>query len=210
MDQSLEKNKPLMKGRVLDIGGKKVGRRGAFVPPIKNVERWAYLNPDEKTKPDYCCSAEDIPLKNDSIDTVIMTEVLEYLPKPGKVFNEIYRILCPNGHALISVPFLHPIHGDHWDDRARYTPVMLKEMIEEAGFKLKSLEPMGSTGAVIFDTLRVSFGYASASGNKLFLNTILRIFRPFFKLIDYLTVGQKKYINTGYFMVLKKEIRINE
>ncbi len=40
--------------------------------------------------------------------------------------------------------------------------------------------------------------------------SILRIFRPFFKLIDYLTVGQKKYINTGYFMVLKKEIRINE
>jgi SAM-dependent methyltransferase len=199
-----------MKGRVLDVGGKKIGRRGDFVPPLDQVESWKYLNTDEKSQPDYFCTAEDIPLEDASTDTVIMTEVLEYLPYPQKVFAEIYRILTDNGHVILSTPFLNPVHGDHWVDRARYTPVMLKEMIEEAGFKLKSLEPMGSTGAVIFDTLRVSFGYASASGNKLFLNTILRIFRPFFKLIDYLTVGQKKYINTGYFMVLKKEIRINE
>jgi SAM-dependent methyltransferase len=199
-----------MKGRVLDVGGKKIGRRGDFVPPLDQVESWKYLNTDEKSQPDYFCTAEDIPLEDASTDTVIMTEVLEYLPYPHNVFEEIHRVLTKNGHVILSTPFLNPVHGDHWVDRARYTPVMLKEMIEEAGFKLKSLEPMGSTGAVIFDTLRVSFGYASASGNKLFLNTILRIFRPFFKLIDYLTVGQKKYINTGYFMVLKKEIRINE
>ena len=66
-----------MKGRVLDVGGKKIDRRGTFIPPFDQVNSWEYLNSDEKTKPDYCCSAENIPLEDASVDTVIMTEVLE-------------------------------------------------------------------------------------------------------------------------------------
>jgi len=43
------------------------------------------------------------------------------------VFNEIFRILSIKGNVLVSVPLLNPIHGDHWADRSRYTPVILLE-----------------------------------------------------------------------------------
>ena len=195
-----------MKGRVLDVGGKKVNQRGSFVPPLENVQSWEYLNSDVTTKPDYCCSAEEIPLENETIDTVIMTEVLEYLPDPIKVFGEIHKILSAKGHALISVPFLNPLHGDHWADRVRYTPVMLREIVEPIGFKIKSIEPMGSLGAVLFDILRVAFGYASEKKEKLIMKRVLYFFKPLFKWIDNHFSKQSKYINTGYFIILIKEI----
>lgn len=193
-----------MKGIVLDVGGKKIDRRGTFIPPLDQVNSWKYLNPDDKTKPDYCCSAENIPLEDESVDTVIMTEVLEYLTKPEIVISEIYRVLCENGHLIISTPFLNPIHGDYWSDRARYTPVMLKEKLEGTGFKLKSLEPMGSVGSVLYDILRVAFGYADERGKFGICGRILPRMRFFFSWLDRKMGTQRKYINSGYFLVLSK------
>ncbi len=193
-----------MNGRVLDVGGKKTGRRGSFVPPLENVESWEYLNSDEATKPDYCCGAEKIPLENESVDTVIMTEVLEYLPEPKKVFSEIYRILSVKGHALVSVPFLNPVHGDHWADRARYTALMLKEIIEPVGFSISTLEPMGSVGAVLFDILRVAFSYAGEKKQRPIYTRVLGLSRLFFGWFDNIANSQTNYINTGYFLVIKK------
>ena len=105
LDQNLNKYSSLMKGKVLDIGGKKKNRRGSFINPVECVESWEYLNTDKTTGPDYCCSAEDIPLEDKSIDTVIMMELLEYLPSPKEVLDEIYRVLSDKGYVLISVPF---------------------------------------------------------------------------------------------------------
>ena len=193
-----------MKGRVLDVGGKRFGRRGDFVPPLDQVESWKYLNSDEKSQPDYFCTAEDIPLEDASTDTVIMTEVLEYLPYPQKVFAEIYRVLVDKGHAIISVPLLNPIHGDHWADRVRYTPVILQEMVEESGFKIKVLETMGSVGAVIYDILRVAFDYADEPGTFRIMGRLLPRTRFFFSWLDVKMETHGKFINTGYFMVMTK------
>ena len=75
-----------MRGRVLDIGGRKIGKRGIFSPPLDRVDLWEYLNTDPLTKPDYCCNAEKIPLPDFSVDTVIMTELLE---KVGVEFETV-------------------------------------------------------------------------------------------------------------------------
>ncbi len=204
MDECIERYKPLMKGRVLDVGGKRVGKRGSFRPPMEAVQSWEYLNIDESTEPDYCCNAEEIPLPDESIDTVIMTELIEYLPDPKKVLSEIYRVTKDGCHVLISVPLLNPIHGDHWADRVRFTPVALREMAQESGFQLDTIEAMGSVGAVIYDVLRVSFGYADSDGNYTKCNKLLEKSRRFFSWFDKKTSQQKKYINTGYFMVMRK------
>jgi SAM-dependent methyltransferase len=86
-----------MKGRVLDVGGIKESRRGNFRPPLDQVDGWEYLNLDETTNPDYCCSADNIPLESNSIDTVLLCEVLEHVENPDKVISEIARILKPGG-----------------------------------------------------------------------------------------------------------------
>lgn len=188
---------------MIDLGGKKNNRRGKFAPPMNQVENWKYLNNDMDTNPDYLCDIGAIPIDDRSIDTVIMTEVLEYLENPNKVFSEIYRVLRNNGHVLISVPLLNPIHGDYWSDRVRYTSITLKEFAEIAGFEVKSIEPMGSLGSVIYDILRVAGGYASKN-KRTIGGFLLRFFRPLFSIIDKFCNSQKDFINTGYFLILKK------
>ena len=194
-----------MRGRLLDIGGRKIGKRGIFSPPLDRVDLWEYLNTDRLTEPDYCCSAEEIPLPDFSVDTVIMTELLEYLPEPKKVLSEIYRVIKYESNVLISVPLLNPIHGDYWLDRKRYTTVSLKEMIEKEGFRIIKLEPMGSVGAVLYDILRAAVGYADTSGRYSKWRKILERSKTFFFWLDRIFDQQKLYINTGYFMIINKE-----
>ena len=105
LDELLNKYKSMMYGKVLDLGGKKINRKGSFIPPINNIISWQYLNTDEATNPDFCCSVEEIPLEPETIDVVVMTELIEYLPKPIKALKEVYRVLKKNGHIFLSVPF---------------------------------------------------------------------------------------------------------
>ncbi len=205
----LKSNISTFKGKVLDVGGKKTNRKGSFVPPKKNIISWKYVNLDESTMPDIISSVENMPIENSSIDIVIMTELIEYLQHPSLVFKEVHRILKNKGRVIISSPLIHPIHGDSWEDRYRFTDVKLKEYVEVAGLKILLMEPMGSLGSVIFDILRASIGYAGNGKNKRFRNLLLRALKPFFKFIDILSKDQKKYINTGYFVVAEKD-KINE
>jgi ubiquinone/menaquinone biosynthesis C-methylase UbiE len=198
-----------MKGRVLDVGGTKDKRRGNFRPPTADVTSWEYLNHDESTSPNYCAGAESIPLPDNSVDTVIMTEVFEYLRDPENVLSEIHRITKKGGYLLISTPFLNPIHGDYGYDRGRYTAINLREMAERTQWSVYSIEPMGSVGAVVYDILRVAFGYASPhKGGREKLNKMLRKTTPFFWWLERKMSYQKRYITTGYFLVLRQGIDI--
>lgn len=210
LDQALFRSITLIKGRVIDVGGKKFGRRGTFQPPLDSVKTWHYLNTDMATGPDCCGSAECLPFKDGSIDTLIMTEVLEYLSSPPEALKELYRILAPQGLGLISIPFLVPVHGDHWADRARFTPVKLRELFSAAGFQDPDIEPVGSLGAVIHDILYVACGYAMVSKNaglSRILRIWLTIFRPVFSGLDSITRGHKNHITTGYFIIARKQPR---
>jgi SAM-dependent methyltransferase len=197
----------MMRGRVLDIGGRKTGKRGIFRPPMERIISWEYLNADPHSNPDYCCSAESIPLETGSVDTVIITEVLEYIQDPSKVIDEINRILSPGGVCISSVPFLVPVHGDFWDDRQRFTFLGLKEMFDNAGFMETDIRPMGALGAVLSDIFHVAFSYAGEGRKRTLFRSLFlinRVFIPFYSLLDYLTRPLNKYITTGYFITAKK------
>jgi SAM-dependent methyltransferase len=48
--------------------------------------------------------SEELPLEDESVDVVILNEVLEHLPYPDLVVSEIYRVLKKDGLFLGSVP----------------------------------------------------------------------------------------------------------
>jgi SAM-dependent methyltransferase len=158
LDKSLSST--TFKGKVLDIGGKKDNKRGSFRPPLNKVDSWEYLNTDDSTNPDYCCSAEDIPIDNEKFDIVLMAEVLEHLENPSKVLQEAYRITKFSGKIIATMPFLYPIHADPYDYQ-RWTPERIKLEFEKVGFTIEKIVPMGSVFAVIYDLLYVSLGMAS-------------------------------------------------
>lgn len=79
---------------------------------------------------DQVLDIRDISKEDNSIGTLLCTEVLEHVDEPFKAISEIRRVLKPNGVLLLTCPFKLPIHGspyDYW----RFTPqgfeVLLKD-----------------------------------------------------------------------------------
>jgi len=46
------------------------------------------LNIDKSINPDYLCSADDIPVEDESFDIVLLAEVLEHIENPIEVLKE--------------------------------------------------------------------------------------------------------------------------
>jgi len=193
-------------GDVIDIGGKKNNKRGKFVPPLKKVKSWKYVNIDETTHPDYLCSGDAICVENDSFDIAIITEVLEHIENPSDFIKEAKRVLKPEGIVLITMPLLYPVYDDP-DDLQRWTYKKLELELISNGFEINVVKPMGSTFAVIFDLLHVSIGKASKNKGALKNRIISKYIFPFFSriclLLDKKYYYKSQWITTGYFLVGK-------
>lgn len=192
-------------GKVIDIGGKKINRRGNFSPPFDKVEAWEYLNLDPSTEPDYCCSAEKIPISDNRYDWVILCEVLEHLSNPYIVIDECIRILKPGGRLIITAPFLNGIHADPYDFQ-RWTPEKYRmELEEKRSMGIEVFKEMGGIWAVYWDCMYT----AGSPGGPESIKKFSRIFLRFIKnmclyLEDKYPCNEK--ITTGYAIIAIKKV----
>ena len=93
---------------VLDLGA------GAGIIPQMNFRgkaaRVCGIDPDQRVLENpYLDEAiigfgESVPYSENSFDMVFSTNVLEHLPEPEKVFNEVHRVLKPGGLFLFKTP----------------------------------------------------------------------------------------------------------
>ncbi len=72
---------------------------------IKNIDIFPYSGVD------IVADAMELPLATNSVDGVICEYLLEHVPNPQRVVDEIIRVLRPNGEAYIAVPFVYPFHA---------------------------------------------------------------------------------------------------
>lgn len=138
---------------VLDIGGKKIRKRGQF-DIGKHLVKVKYANIDPSTNPDYLCDGSNIPVKNNSFDLVICSELLEHVREPTLILKEAYRILKLGGVLLICVPFLFRIHSDPYDF-GRYTDYYWRTVLKEIGFTRITIEKQGLYYSVLMDMLKL-------------------------------------------------------
>lgn len=96
----------------------------------------------------FLCDLTDIPRPGDSYDSILCNAVLEHVPNPEKVMSEFYRLLAPNGHLVVSVPFLQPFHPTPFDFR-RYTRSGLQQLGEQSGFRVLEIRPVHSLAQTI-------------------------------------------------------------
>ena len=99
---------------------------------------------------DAFASADALPYGDESFDCVLCTEVVEHCPDPLAVFKEIHRVLKPGGRALVTTPFLVPLHEmpyDYW----RFTPSALQLLAQGAGLEVESLRTKGEYVAVVIE-----------------------------------------------------------
>jgi SAM-dependent methyltransferase len=86
--------------------------------------------------PEYDLCAGPLP---ETFDLIIADQVFEHLLWPYRAGKNVYQMLRPGGHFLISTPFLVRIHNFPVDC-SRWTPLGLKHLLAECGFPLENTQ----------------------------------------------------------------------
>ena len=124
---------PAGSGRALDLGG----RHGELEGPVA-AQGYTYVNLDYSRPPTGVQGdAHRLPFPQDTFTLVLSVDTLEHFSAPWTVLDEVQRVLVPGGRLVISVPWMHPFHGD---DLWRYSPLGLRLMLEKAGLTVETFE----------------------------------------------------------------------
>ena len=148
------------RGALLDLGCGRVPLFGAYRDLVTTVVCVDWAARGDVSHVDYAVDLnEPIPLPDAQFDTILATDVFEHIANPSRLFREISRLLLAEGVLIAGVPFLYWIHEEP-HDYYRYTEFALKQLCEESGLTVLSVEPYGGAPEVVLDTVvkTLSFG----------------------------------------------------
>ena len=119
-------------GPLLEIGSYQVAGQERIADLRGLFPGKPYTGIDVRPGPGVDCLAnvEDLPHANGSIGTVLAMNTFEHVPHFWRGFEEIRRVLRPDGAFLVCCPFYFHIHhypSDYW----RFTPDAFEVLLEE-------------------------------------------------------------------------------
>ncbi len=146
--RSLKDHLPSFSGTVLDVGCGQGPYRPLLLSPPSRAVRYIGLDLPNSSygSPDLKWDGRTMPLKDESVDCALATEVLEHCPEPEVLLGETRRVLKAGGLLFLTVPFLWPLHCVPFDEY-RYTPFALRRHLHNAGFEQVALKALGGWDA---------------------------------------------------------------
>lgn len=93
---------------------------------------------------DIKCDITDIPLKNESVDTILCSEVFEHLKNPILAVKEFSRILRPGGVLLLTAPVCSLTHQAPYYFNNGFSEFWYKENLKDYGFFIEELTKNGN------------------------------------------------------------------
>jgi SAM-dependent methyltransferase len=93
----------------------------------------------EMKSADYFYDGNILPFASGTFDGVISTQVLEHVPNPRALLNEINRVIKPGGGLVLSIPFMWQEHEEPFDF-SRFTSFGMTELLNQNGFNIVSIE----------------------------------------------------------------------
>lgn len=131
--------------RVLEIGSwtapgqEAIICRNTIEPLVKE-----YVGLDMRHGPgvNVVSDAKAMPFPDNEFHVLISTDCLEHVDWPREVMHEAYRVTKQGGLFYLTTVFDFEIHGypsDYW----RYTPECIRQLFEDAGFKVLMYEGVG-------------------------------------------------------------------
>ncbi|MFC2051605.1 class I SAM-dependent methyltransferase [Chloroflexota bacterium] len=148
--QMLQKNATYIKGTTLDLGAGMAKYKTIIEP---NCDNYYAMDIVANKNIDFIGDALNVPIKNDSFDTVICNQVIEHVPKPWKLIEEIYRILKKDGTLLLSGPWIATYHA-HPNDYYRFSSEGLAFLLHNAGFSKIEIQAQGGDCAMLTEYIR--------------------------------------------------------
>jgi SAM-dependent methyltransferase len=129
---------------VLDVGAGEQKIRKFLEPTTRYTSLDYYFTSVEwyHVRPNVYGDAQMLPFAPSSVDTVLLLDVLEHLPRPDACIAEMYRVLQPNGKLILQVPFLYPLHDIPLDFH-RWTLHGLRNLAHTHGFTIQEETVMG-------------------------------------------------------------------
>ncbi len=95
-----------------------------FGPNILNIDIFYYEGVD------VVANGEQLPFADNSVDAVVCESLLEHVPKPKVIVDEMFRVLKKGGQMYIVIPFVYPFHACP-NDFYRWSKTGLNEMLKE-------------------------------------------------------------------------------
>ena len=143
------------KGTILDIG---CGNK-PYLPYFKHLTNITYTGCDVIQSSlgtvDILCEATQIPLPNESFDTIFSTQTIEHVFDHNGMLKESNRLLKKNGHIIVSGPMYWPHHEEPYD-YFRFTKHGFHKLLVQNGFDVIKIIPNGGKwslfGVVVFHT----------------------------------------------------------
>ena len=126
---------------VLDAGAGRAPYRDLFSHAGYETADFLGVKSKKYTTPDYICDLAEIPVDDARFDHIILTQVLEHVPEPGKVLAELHRVLKPGGTLWLTAPLFYAEHERPYDF-FRYTQFGLRHLLERAGFEVLEIDWM--------------------------------------------------------------------
>lgn len=148
LDKQIKKAGKYISGRVLDVGAGEFNRYSGHFSHYEYVR----MDPRHTEHADVVGSADNIPLPDNSFDSVVCTQVFEHLEYPEKSASEIYRVLKPGGHLLVTIPQMNELHEEPYDF-FRYTKFGLEALFGNVGFKTVIMDQRGGYFTMIAQIL---------------------------------------------------------
>lgn len=127
---------PNLKGTLVDLGCGDAPFKSLITRETNNKIKYVGIdlyNNIYNGKPDVFWDGQTIPIRSNSVDTVLFTEVIEHIQNPDIVLVEINRILKVGGVVFLTTPFFWPLHDAPFDEY-RYTPFSLERILKKHNF----------------------------------------------------------------------------
>ncbi|MGL4464906.1 MAG: methyltransferase domain-containing protein [Planctomycetia bacterium] len=117
---------------ILEIGSYQVDGQEDLVDLRSLFRGREYVGVDFRPGPGVDCvaSVEDLPQETGSVGTVVAFSTFEHVQRFWLGFEEVYRVLRPDGVFLVACPFYfrqHAFPSDYW----RFTPQALEVLLEK-------------------------------------------------------------------------------
>ncbi len=183
------------KGKLMDIGCGNKPYSNWLEPFIKEHIGCDIIQ-SSGNKVDIICEATNIPLENDSFDSVFSTQTIEHIGDYQLMVNEAYRLLKNGGYFIVSGPMYWPLHEEPYDF-FRFTKHGFAHSLEKAGFTVVEINPNGGKwalmGQVIIQTLPTWITFPKLLKwihNSFFIWLDNKYFDPI-NTMNYVAIGRK-------------------